>query len=148
MSPFLPLIGGGETKFQPVFVGDVAQAILIATGAAAKGGTIYELGGPEVKSFKALMEYVLAVTERKRLLLPIPFAVAKLQAMVLQLLPTPLLTKDQVESLRTDNIVSAAATAEGRTIGDLGIAPAALEAIVPSYLWRFRKTGQFRGRVA
>jgi uncharacterized protein YbjT (DUF2867 family) len=148
MSPFLPLIGGGETKFQPVFVGDVAQAILKATGAAAKGGTIYELGGPEVKSFKALMEYVLAVTERKRLLLPIPFAVAKLQAMVLQLLPTPLLTKDQVESLRTDNIVSAAATAEGRTIGDLGIAPAALEAIVPSYLWRFRKTGQFRGRVA
>jgi uncharacterized protein YbjT (DUF2867 family) len=148
MSPFLPLIGGGETKFQPVFVGDVAQAILTATGAAAKGGTVYELGGPEVKSFKALMEYVLAVTERKRLLLPIPFALARLQAMVLQLLPTPLLTPDQVELLRTDNIVSAAAAAEGRTISDLAIAPAALEAIVPSYLWRFRKTGQFRGRAA
>jgi NADH dehydrogenase len=148
MSPFLPLIGGGATKFQPVFVGDVAQAILKATGGAAKGGTIYELGGPEVRSFKQLMEYVLAVTERKRLLLPIPFGLAKLQAHILKLLPTPLLTPDQVESLRTDNIVSAAATAEGRTIGDLGIAPSALEAIVPSYLWRFRKTGQFRGRVA
>src|SRR5213079_2524291 len=73
MSPFLPLIGGGETKFQPVFVGDVAQAILKATSGQAKGGTIYELGGPEVRSFKQLMEYVLAVTERKRLLLPIPF---------------------------------------------------------------------------
>src|SRR3954454_4369520 len=142
MSPFLPLIGGGETRFQPVFVGDVAQAILKATGGAAKGGTIYELGGPEAKSFKVLMEYVLAVTERKRLLLPIPFALARLQAMVLQLLPTPLLTPDQVELLRRDNIVSAAAAAEGRTITDLAIAPAALEAIVPSYLWRFRKTGQ------
>jgi uncharacterized protein YbjT (DUF2867 family) len=148
MSPFLPLIGGGETKFQPVFVGDVAQAILKATGGAAKRGTIYELGGPEVRSFRQLMEYVLAVTERKRLLLPIPFGLAKLQAHLLNLLPTPLLTPDQVESLRTDNIVSDAATAQGRTIGDLGIAPAALEAIVPSYLWRFRKTGQFRGRVA
>jgi uncharacterized protein YbjT (DUF2867 family) len=148
MSPFLPLIGGGETKFQPVFVGDVAQAILKATGGTAKGGTIYELGGPEVRSFKQLMEYVLAVTERKRLLLPIPFGLAKLQAHILKLLPTPLLTPDQVESLRADNIVSDAATAQGRTIGDLGIAPSALEAIVPSYLWRFRKTGQFRGRVA
>jgi uncharacterized protein YbjT (DUF2867 family) len=148
ISPFLPLIGGGATKFQPVFVGDVAQAILTATSGAANDGTIYELGGPEVQSFKQLMEYVLAVTERKRLLLPIPFGLAKLQAHVLKLLPTPLLTPDQVESLRADNIVSDTATAEGRTISDLGIAPAALEAIVPSYLWRFRKTGQFRGRVA
>ena len=83
MSPFLPLIGGGETKFQPVFVGDVARAILKAAGGTAKGGTIYELGGPEVRSFKQLMEYVLAVTERKRLLLPIPFGLAKLQAHIL-----------------------------------------------------------------
>jgi hypothetical protein len=79
---------------------------------------------------------------------PIPFGLAKLKAYVLQLLPTPLLTPDQVELLRSDNIVSEAARADGRTIGDLGIEPAALEAIVPSYLWRFRKTGQFRGRVA
>jgi len=148
ISPFLPLIGGGGTKFQPVFVGDVAQAIARTTGGQAKGGTIYELGGPEVKTFKELMEYVLAVTERKRLLLPLPFGLARLQAYLLQLLPTPLLTPDQVELLRTDNVVSAAAIAEGRTIDALGIAPSALEAIVPSYLWRFRKAGQFRGRVA
>ena len=110
LSPFLPLIGGGETKFQPVFVGDVAQAILRAVEGNAKSGTIYELGGPEVKSFKALMEYVLKVTERKRLLLPLPFGLAKLQATFLQFLPTPLLTPDQVESLRSDNIVSEAAS--------------------------------------
>ena len=148
LSPFLPLIGGGETKFQPVFVGDVAQAILRAVEGNAKSGTIYELGGPEVKSFKALMEYVLKVTERKRLLLPLPFGLAKLQATFLQFLPTPLLTPDQVESLRSDNIVSEAASRDARTIQNLGIEPAALEAIVPSYLWRFRKTGQFKGRVA
>ena len=148
IAPALPLIGGGETKFQPVFVGDVARAITRAVGGWAKGGTTYELGGPEVKSFKELMEYVLAVTERKRLLLPLPFGLAKLQAYVLQYLPTPLLTPDQVELLRTDNVVSQAAQSEGRTIEALGIAPSAMEAIVPSYLWRFRKAGQFRGRVA
>jgi NADH dehydrogenase len=148
MSPALPLIGGGQTKFQPVFAGDVAQAIRKAVGGATKGGTIYELGGPEVKSFRELMEYVLAVTERRRLLVPLPFALAKLQAFFLQFMPTPLLTPDQVELLRTDNVVSQAAIAEGRTLAALGIEPAALEAIVPSYLWRFRKAGQFRGRVA
>jgi NADH dehydrogenase len=148
ISPMLPLVGGGETKFQPVFVGDVAQAILKAVGGRAKGGTIYELGGPEVKTFRALMEYVLAVTERRRLLVPLPFALAKLQAFFLQFMPTPLLTPDQVELLRRDNVVSEAAVAQGRTLAGLGIEPAALEAIVPSYLWRFRKTGQFRGRVA
>jgi len=148
LSPALPLIGGGETKFQPVFVGDVAQAISSAVGGRAKGGTIYELGGPEVRTFRELMEYVLAVTERRRLLVPLPFGLAKLQAMFLQLLPTPLLTPDQVELLRTDNVVSPAAQAEGRTLPALGIEPTALEAVVPSYLWRFRKAGQFRGRVA
>jgi len=148
MSPVLPLIGGGETKFQPVFVGDVAQAIAKAVGGTTKGGTIYELGGPEVRSFKELMEYVLAVTERRRVLMPLPFGIAKLQAYILQYMPTPLLTPDQVELLRADNLVSRAAMNEGRTLGGLGIEPAALEAIVPSYLWRFRKAGQFRGRVA
>ena len=148
MSPALPLIGGGATKFQPVFVGDVAQAVMRAVGGRAKGGTIYELGGPEVKSFRELMEYVLAVTERKRLLVPLPFGLARLQAMVLQFMPKPLLTPDQVELLRADNVVSEAATREGRTLAGLGIEPAAMEAIVPSYLWRFRKAGQFRGRVA
>jgi NADH dehydrogenase len=148
MSPVLPLIGGGETKFQPVFVGDVAQAIMRAVSGEAKGGTIYELGGAETKSFKELMEYVLAVTERRRLLVPVPFGLAKLKAFFLQFMPTPLLTPDQVELLRVDNIVSEAASHEGRTIAALGIEPTSMEAIVPSYLWRFRKTGQFRGRVA
>ena len=148
MLPALPLVGGGETRFQPVFVGDVAQALLKAAGGRATGGTTYELGGPGVKSFRELMEYVLAVTERRRLLVPLPFGLARLQARFLQYMPTPLLTPDQVELLRSDNVVSPAALAEGRTIAALGIEPAALEAIVPSYLWRFRKTGQFRGRVA
>ena len=148
LSPALPLVGGGLTKFQPVFVGDVARAITRAVGGGAKGGTIYELGGPEVRTFRELMEYVLAVTERRRLLVPLPFAIARLQAYVLQYLPTPLLTPDQVELLRSDNAVSAAAKAEGRTIEALGIEPTAIDAVVPGYLWRFRKTGQFRGRVA
>jgi NADH dehydrogenase len=148
LSPALPLIGGGLTRFQPVFVGDVARAIAAAVGGRASGGTIYELGGPEVKTFKELMEYVLAVTERRRLLVPLPFGLAKLQAHFLALMPKPLLTPDQVELLRADNVVSEAAQSEGRTIAAFGIEPAALEAIVPSYLWRFRKAGQFRGRVA
>jgi uncharacterized protein YbjT (DUF2867 family) len=148
MMPVLPLVGGGETKFQPVFVGDVAQAIVKAVGGRAKGGTTYELGGPQVRSFKELMEYVLAVTERRRLLMPLPFGLAKMQAFFLQFMPTPLLTPDQVELLRADNIVSEAATNEGRTLQALGIEPAAMEAIVPSYLWRFRKTGQFRAQGA
>ena len=148
MSPVLPLVGGGETKFQPVFVGDVAQAIAKAVGGAAKGGTVYELGGPEVRSFKELMVYVLSVTERRRLLVPLPFGLAKLQAFFLQFMPTPLLTPDQVELLRADNVVSGAAIDERRTLAGLGIEPAAMEAIVPSYLWRFRKTGQFRAQGA
>ena len=148
IAPALPLIGGGETKFQPVFVGDVALAISRAVGGRAKDGTIYELGGPAVKSFRELMQYVLAVTERRRLLVPLPFGLARLQAHLLQLLPTPLLTPDQVELLRADNVVSQAAQAEGRTLAAFGIEPTALEAVVPSYLWRFRKAGQFRGRVA
>jgi NADH dehydrogenase len=147
--PALPLIGGGETRFQPVFVGDVAEAIARAVEGDAKPGTIYEAGGPEVLSFKALMEYVLSVTERRRLLIPLPFALAKLQATFLQYLPKPLLTPDQVEMLKTDNVVSPAAQAEGRTLSALGIEPTAMESIVPTYLWRFRKTGQFKaGRFA
>lgn len=151
MSPALPLIGGGATRFQPVFVGDVARAIADAVEGQegqARAGTIYELGGPEVKTFKELMQFVLATIERKRLLVPLPFFVAKMQAMVLQFLPKPLLTPDQVELLRNDNVVSDAATAEGRTLQGLGIEPDSIEAIVPSYLWRFRKTGQFKSRTA
>ena len=144
VSPFLPLVGGGLTRFQPVFVGDVAAAVVAAIEGRATAGNIYELGGPEVKSFKQLMQYLLATIGRRRLLLPIPFPVAKLQAAFLQFLPTPLLTPDQVELLRRDNVVSDDAARERRTLEGLGIEPLAMEAVVPSYLWRFRKTGQFR----
>jgi NADH dehydrogenase len=112
-------------------------------GLTAPGG-IYELGGPAVKTFKELMEYVLVTIDRRRLLLPLPFAVAQLQAFFLQFMPKPLLTPDQVELLKRDNVVSEAAKREGRTLEALGIEPVAIEAIVPSYLWRFRKTGQFK----
>jgi uncharacterized protein YbjT (DUF2867 family) len=148
LSPALPLVGGGHTKFQPVFVGDVAEAIAQAVAGNTRPGTIYELGGPEVLSFKELMQFVLKTTERKRLLVPLPFAIAKLYAQILQFMPKPLLTPDQVELLRVDNVVSQAATADGRTLRGLGIEPEPIEAIVPYYLWRFRKTGQFRSRLA
>jgi uncharacterized protein YbjT (DUF2867 family) len=148
MAPVLPLIGGGHTRFQPVFVGDVATAIADATDGKARPGTIYELGGPDVLTFKALMQFVLATIERKRLLVPLPFPLAKLQASILQYLPNPPLTPDQVELLRTDNAVSDDAQHEQRTLQGLGISPDSIAAIVPSYLWRFRKTGQFRGRTA
>ncbi len=148
MSPALPLIGGGHTLFQPVFAGDVADAVAKAVAGEAKPGEIYELGGPIVFTFKALMEYVLATIERRRLLVPLPFGLAKLQAAFLELLPKPLLTCDQVELLRYDNVVSEAARREGHTLEGLGVVPRSAEAIVPSYLWRFRKAGQFRGRVA
>jgi len=148
LSPALPLPGGGHTRFQPVFAGDVAAAIAKAVDGAAKPGAIYELGGPDVLTFKALMEFTLATIERRRLLLPIPFAVMKLQAAFLQFLPKPPLTPDQVELLKSDNIVSAAAREHGRTLEALGIIPNSVASIVPDYLWRFRKTGQFRGRTA
>jgi len=144
ISPALPLIGGGHTRFQPVFAGDVAAAVNAAIDRAETGGRIYELGGPEAVSFRQLMEYVLATTKRRRLLVPIPFGLAKAQAALLGLLPKPPLTPDQVELLRHDNVVSDEARREGRTLEDLGIAPVAMEAIVPTYLWRFRKTGQFK----
>ena len=148
ISPALPLIGGGTTRFQPVFVGDVAAAIAEAVDGNARGGTVYELGGPGVLTFEQLMRYVLATIERKRLLVPVPFFAAKIKATLLQYMPKPPLTPDQVELLRVDNVVSEAAKAEGRTLQGLGIAPEPIEAIVPSYLWRFRKTGQFRSRIA
>jgi NADH dehydrogenase len=129
-----------------VFVGDVAQAIARAVDGNAAPGTTYELGGPEVRTFKQLMEYVLATIERKRLLVPLPFGVAKLQAQFLQYLPKPPITPDQVELLKVDNVVSDLAAREGRTLKGLGIEATAMETVVPSYLWRFRKTGQFKVR--
>jgi NADH dehydrogenase len=148
-SPVLPLIGGGETKYQPVFVGDVATAIANAVDGKLRSGTTYELGGPEVRSFKELMQFTLATIERKRLLVPLPFFAANIKAMFLQFAPSPMtLTPDQVEMLKVDNIVSEAAKAEGRTLQATGIEGETIQAIVPSYLWRFRRAGQFRSRVA
>lgn len=142
-SPALPLIGGGHTKFQLVYVGDVAAAAAKLVEGGGKPGTTYELGGPEVKSFRALMEYMLAVTNRKRVLVDLPFPIARLKASVLELLPGKLLTQDQVAMLEVDNVVSAAAKVEKRTLEGLGIKPASIEAVVPGYLYRFRKHGQF-----
>jgi len=147
ISPFLPLIGGGHTRFQPVFVGDVAEAVARAVEGKAQP-VIYELGGPEVQTFKELMEYTLVTIGRRRLLVPLPFKLASMQAFFLQFLPKPPLTPDQVELLHSDTVVSESAIAEGRTLAGLGIEPTAMEAIVPSYLWRFRKAGQFSRSMA
>ncbi|AOG05156.1 complex I NDUFA9 subunit family protein [Bosea sp. RAC05] len=150
--PALPLVGGGETRFQPVFVGDVAEAVARGVDGVVAGGRVYELGGPEVKSFRELLAYICEVTDRKRLLVPLPFPVARIQARILELVDTLTLgllpdaiklTRDQVTLLESDNVVSAAALAEGRSFEGLCIAPVSVEAIVPSYLWRFRKAGQF-----
>ena len=150
--PALPLVGGGETRFQPVFVGDVAEAVARGVDGVVAGGRVYELGGPEVKSFRELLAYICEVTDRKRLLVPLPFPLARIQARILELVDTLTLgllpdaiklTRDQVTLLESDNVVSAAALAEGHSFEGLGIAPVSVEAIVPSYLWRFRKAGQF-----
>lgn len=142
-SPALPLIGGGETKFQPVYVGDVAEAHARAVDGTLKGGTIYELGGPEVLTFRQCMEEMLEVIQRKRWLVDIPWAVARLQGRILGMLPNPLLTLDQVKQLARDNVVSEAATAEKRTLPGLGIPQHSLQVILPTYLWTYRPAGQF-----
>ena len=144
ISPVLPLIGGGLTKLQPVYVGDVATAVADAVDGKTKQGAIYELGGPEVLTMREIMEIILRITERRRMLVSLPFGLAKLQALLLQFAPGPLkLTPDQVVLLRSDNVVSHAAKAAGLTLEGLGITPDSLEAIAPQYLWRFRKAGQF-----
>ncbi len=135
--PALPLIGGGRTRFQPVFVGDVAQAIL--AGLSRQDGRTYELGGPTIYSFKELMQLILREVGRKRVLVPLPFSIASLKAMFLQILPNPLLTMDQVRLLKRDNVVSV--TAPG--LSELGITPTSVEAVVPSYLWRYRAKGEY-----
>jgi NADH dehydrogenase len=149
IAPMLPLIGGGDTKLQPVFVGDVARAIAAAVDGKTQNGAVYELGGPEVMSMRQILEFILKTIERDRLLMPLPFAMARLNALLLQFAPGALkLTPDQVELLRTDNIVSGQAKTAGLTLEGLGLVPESLEAIAPSYLWRFRKTGQFKNSAA
>jgi uncharacterized protein YbjT (DUF2867 family) len=145
ISPVLPLIGGGLTKLQPVYVGDVATAVADAVDGKTKPGATYELGGPEVLTMREIMEMILATIERHRMLVSLPFGLAKLQAMLLQFAPGPLkLTPDQVELLRSDNVVSDPAKAAGLTLEGLGVVPDSLEAIAPQYLWRFRRSGQFQ----
>jgi NADH dehydrogenase len=142
VAPALPLIGGGHTRFQPVFAGDVGEAVARAVDGEAKPGATYELGGPDVRTFRELMEFMLATIQRRRLLVPVPFALMKLQASFLQFLPKPPITPDQVDMLKRDNVV----TANASTLEALGIVPESIGAIVPTYLWRFRKTGQFSAR--
>ena len=149
MSPMLPLIGGGKTRLQPVYVGDVADAVADAVDGKARGGATYELGGPEVLTLREIMQIILDITERKRMLVSLPFGLAKMQAMLLQFAPGALkLTPDQVELLRSDNVVSDAAKAAGLTLEGLGITPDSMEAIAPQYLWRFRAAGQFQKKSA
>lgn len=143
ISPFIPLIGGGKTRFQPIYVGDVAEAIARSVDGSVKGGAIYELGGPEVQTFRQCMEAMLHTVGRKRILLPLPWWVAEMQAAVLGLLPKPLLTTDQVRQLKVDNVVSEDAVREGRDLAGIGIEPRSTAAILPSYLWQYRPAGQF-----
>ncbi|MBW8859551.1 MAG: complex I NDUFA9 subunit family protein [Caulobacter sp.] len=138
--PALPLIGGGETKLQPVYVGDVAAVVAKAVSSPAAEGLTYELGGPAVYSFKALMELILRETGRNRVLAPIPFFAAGLIGKVGDLSPiAPPLTSDQVESLKTDNVADHGLPG----LAEAGVVPTAVEAVVPSYLYRYRKGGQY-----
>ncbi|WP_170334434.1 complex I NDUFA9 subunit family protein [Ruegeria arenilitoris] len=145
MGPFLPLVGA-DTKFQPVYVDDVAKAAVKGVLGQAEAG-IYELGGPEVKSFRALMQQMLGVIHRRRVVIGVPFFAARVMAGVLdiakfvsfQLFPNHILTRDQLKNLRRDNVVSA----DAKGFDDLGIEPATLESVLPDYLWKFRPAGQY-----
>ena len=143
LAPALPLIGGGKTKFTPLFVGDLAEAVAILVDGGQADGRTLELGGPEVFTFKQLMEFTLHTIGRRRLLVPVPWLIAKIMGTVMAYLPGAPLTADQVELLKTDNVVSDAATSEGRDLASLGIAGQGIQGIVPSYLYRYRKAGQF-----
>lgn len=143
IAPMLPLIGGGHTKFQPVFVGDVAKAVVAALSGSVEAGAPYELGGPEILTMRDVMNRVLDYTLRRRPLVPVPFWAAKLQAAFLQLLPNPPLTIDQVRLLQSDNVVSDAAIKADRTLEGLSIEPVAVASVVPGYLEQFRPRGQF-----
>lgn len=142
--PVLPLIGGGETKFQPVYVGDVADAVVIAALEPAAAGKIFELAGPETLSFREIYEMLFHYTGRTRPLVNLPWGVAKVQACFMALLPSPLLTPDQVESLKTDYVIAN----DALKLEDLGITPTAPEAILPTYLESYRPGGKFANKHA
>lgn len=145
LSPFLPIAGGG-TRFQPVFVDDVAKAAVKGALGETEGG-VYELGGPEVKTFRALMEQMLEVIHRRRVIISLPGFVAKLVAFgfdllqyaSFQLIENKMLTRDQLKSLKSDNVVSEAA----KGFADLGIDPVTVGSVLPDYLWKFRPSGQY-----
>lgn len=144
--PFLPLIGGGKTQFQPVYVGDVADAVMKAVSGRAGDmqGEIFELGGPETVNFREIYEILFEYIGIQRPLIPLPFFIAKMQGAFLSLLPKPPLTMDQVESLKTHSIVSG----DAKGFEDLNIAPSALDTILPDYLWRYRPGGRFADKPA
>jgi len=137
--PFLPLIGGGQTKFQPIYVGDVAKAIATILETEEIDNKIYELGGAEIFTFQQLMNILLKEIQKRRFLIPIPFSIAKFMARILQLFPKPLITTDQIEMLKEDNVVSN----NYGTLLDLNIEPTTIESILPHYIYRFRKGGEF-----
>jgi uncharacterized protein YbjT (DUF2867 family) len=139
-SPVLPLIGGGETRFQPVYVGDVADAVVTCLADPATAGRTYELGGPKIYTFREVLELVLSEIRRKRRFVNLPFGLAAVQARLMSILPSPPLTPDQVELLKSDNIVSSGAL----TLASLGLTPTPTEVILPSYLDRFRRGGYER----
>ena len=142
-SPVLPLIGG-RTRFQPVYVGDAARAVAAAVSERATEGAVYELGGPTVYTFREILEKVCEWTQRSPALLPIPFWMAKIPAFFVQFLPGAPITLDQLRLLQRDNVVSAEAIREGRTLEGLGVTePRSAEAIVPPYLQRYRPHGEF-----
>lgn len=145
-SPFLPLIGGGATKFQPVYVGDLAAAAANAAEGAGASGETYEIGGPQVLTFRQVLDMTLEYIGRRRAYLPLPFWLATLQAIATWPLPNSIrpITVDQVRLLKRDTIVSDAAKAEGRTLAALGVNPAtAVSTIVPAYLERYNPRGQY-----
>jgi uncharacterized protein YbjT (DUF2867 family) len=146
-SPVLPLIGGGHTKFQPVYVGDVAEMATRSVDGLLEPGTTYELGGPEVLTFRQCMEEMLTVIQRKRAFLPLPWGLASLIGSVASLVPfiDPPITADQVENLKVDNVVSEEAASQGRTLAGQNIRPTAIDAILPAYLVRYRPHGQYSG---
>lgn len=142
MLPFLPLIGE-DTKFQPIYVGDVAYALATAVDGKVKGGKAYELGGPEVVTMRNIMELVNYYANRTRPLISIPTGLASFMASFAQILPNPMMTVDQVISLQTDNVVSVEADKEKRDLAAFGITPTGMDDILPDYMWRFRKHGEF-----
>ncbi len=145
-SPLLPLIGGGRTKFQPVFAGDVAEAIASVLDGAGAPGNVYEIGGPAIYSFRELLEKTESWSGRHRAKLPMPFFLASLQALLTKPLPASLrpITVDQVRLLKVDNVVTEKAKSEHRTLAGLGVTQATpIEAVVPAYLERFKPRGQF-----